>query len=118
MLENGPALLQLKAFQREFDSIQNEGALLPHVPATRYLHSKLELCPRPIPTFGFSGFRVLEGEGIQDDDNEYTRLVMQDGELQRTYEEMRRLCRVIAELELTSEMIQRDARHSALLLDK
>ena len=84
------------------------------MPETRYIHSKLEFGPRPVPTFGFSGFRDLEGEALQDDDDEWTRLVMQDGELQRICEEMRRLFRVIAELELTREAIQRAARHGAL----
>lgn len=81
------------------------------MPATRYLHSKLEHGPRPIPTFGSSGFRTLETNTereVQIQPEEVRRLERMlrqtDCEVDRIVGDMKRLYRVIAELEVASAL--------------
>lgn len=114
--------MRLKNSQREFESLRAlPDAKLPHVPATYYLHSKLERGPRPTPTFGPEGFRALRESTQQerqvevDEPAEASRLIRvleSDDETGRIIREMERLHRVVAELQVAKELI---AKATAML---
>lgn len=81
------------------------------MPATQYLHSKLEHGPRPTPSFCPQGFRVLKGSAQQAEEDEpkearrFSIMLKLDGEVKAIVGEMERLHRVIAELEIARELI-------------
>jgi len=112
VLDNGQAgTSSERNLQREFESIRDqEGVSLPHVPETRYLHSKLEHSPSPVPTFCCDGFRIL-GSGnrredpLVDEEHPLIKLASQDDEIRSSVENIRRLQRVISELEVAKEII-------------
>jgi hypothetical protein len=83
------------------------------VPETRYLHSKLENGPNPPPSFKDDGFRLVEEAPVGKqvfwaeiaEGSPIAKLV-QDREVQRGIEEIRRLQRLIDELEVSREMVR------------
>jgi len=86
----------------------------PHVPQTKYLHAKLEHGPKPTPKFSLRGFRSLEGEDVDSDpaveEQPLVEVLLQDEELGHSFEETRRLYRVIGELEVAELFIQSELK--------
>jgi len=104
---------QLKfLFQREFNSLCRVEHL-PHVEQTLYLHLMLENARQPTPSFAHDGFRIVEDpsshqrqEDLGDTQDPVIKDVAQDEEVKRSIEEIRRLWRVISELDLAEGILE------------
>jgi hypothetical protein len=98
-------------FQREFDALcyLTAGALI-EIPETKYLHSKLETGPRPVPAFDRTKFRTLADKKNPQSDlpkiDEKVDELLLDPELKIIVEHVLRLRLQISELQVAKKIIR------------